>query len=94
MPLTTYFSYQPDVPHQESPWLSVGVTRETGLSEADATLIRLAPDMAAMLRELEWSSTSHWEDERCPVCGKDKSPEGNPIHFPDCRLDALLKELP
>jgi hypothetical protein len=50
---------------------------------ADRALIRLAPDMAAMLRELEWSGTG-----RCPSCTEVDE------HDPNCRLAALLRELP
>lgn len=59
--------------------------------EADATLIAKAPEMAAMLRELEWhEDPDHYEPWHCPVCGGFKSAG----HTQDCRLNALLKELP
>jgi hypothetical protein len=91
------FSYQPDVPHQESPWLSVGVNRETSLSEADARLIAAAPTMLTLLEELEWSGRywpGHGQDEQtdlCPMeeCGAKKGES----HEPDCRLGRLLSEL-
>jgi len=69
-------------------------------SPADRTLIRLSPDMASMLRELEWtgagSALGPWGGvvASCPIC-EAKSPkyDGNG-HAPDCRLAALLAELP
>ena len=42
-----------------------------------------AEDMAAMLREVEWF------DHRCPICK-----EWEAVHTSDCKLAALLKELP
>lgn len=69
--------------------------------DADRTLIRLAPDMASMLRELEWYGGS------CPRCGVERFtghagegmaehlvPVEPPPHAPDCRLAALLAEIP
>ena len=56
----------------------------------NATLIRLAPDMAAMLRALEWN-----HDFSCPICGASEmswpKEAGLDRHNIGCRLAALLK---
>src|SRR5688572_8705093 len=55
----------------------------------DKALIAAAPDMAAMLRELEWSAVDHRDMEpRCPMCDRLR-----PTHAQDCRLEALLDEV-
>lgn len=63
---------------------------------ANATLIAKAPEMASLLRELEWADTgergfsdSDLPDTRCPVCHA----YGYRGHSPDCRLATLLREL-
>jgi hypothetical protein len=64
-----------------------------GPGPKDATLIRLAPDMASMLRELEWEGDGGEgapPHETCPICYAVKQAG----HTPDCRLSALLMELP
>lgn len=75
--------------HNGSP---MGFYDESGLRgdpthEANRALIAKSPEMAAMLRELQFCG--QWRDRQthCPIC------DGNP-HTPDCRLAALLKELP
>lgn len=65
----------------------------TDVDPADAVLIAAAPTMAEMLRELEWSSRAETDDgvvDECPDCRR-LSYEG---HAPDCRLAAMLKDLP
>lgn len=74
--------------------------------DGDKALIAAAPTMAQMLRELEWCGTyapGHGldiVDNVCPMCGASEpgysSTEGanKSAHLPDCRLAALLKELP
>lgn len=54
------------------------------VNDSDAILIRLAPDMAAMLRRLEWSG---YKNGPCPVCNLFER------HYPYCELDALLTEV-
>ena len=67
--------------------------------EGNRTLIRLAPDMASILRSLEWSHCSESWGPACPVCGghKDHGHHGEKINVnikPPCRLAKLLSELP
>ena len=57
----------------------------------NAKLIARAPEMASMLKELEWAAVDHRDMEpRCPECDA-RAKDG---HAPDCRLAALIKELP
>jgi hypothetical protein len=50
--------------------------------------------MASMLRELEWSDTATGiTTPACPICGA-QNWRPNAPHAPDCRLAALLRELP
>lgn len=56
-----------------------------GPDEQDAALIAKAPELVAMLRELE-EKVGYWEPG-CAVCY-------TKAHKPDCRLAKLLKELP
>lgn len=59
-------------------------------TEADQIIIAKAPEMAALLRELEWAD--HGEPyTSCSVCGAAKE-DGQ--HAPDCRLSVLLRSLP
>lgn len=58
---------------------------------ANATLIAKAPEMAAMLKELEWVGTYDAYKPSCPVCGQGQ--EGK-VHESDCRLSLLLRALP
>ena len=58
-------------------------TDNTPENRHDATLIRLAPDMASMLRQLEDTQ------EICPICSSYAEE-----HALDCRLAKLLSELP
>jgi len=56
----------------------------------NARLIAAAPEMLALLEELEWSTKGDRRDENwCPIC------EGwfKQGHKPDCRLGNLLTEL-
>ncbi len=48
-------------------------------------LIRLAPEMEAMLRSIEW----------CPSCsGRNRtSPDGTSFHFSECKLAAILSAI-
>lgn len=70
--------------------------------EVDAALIARAPEMAAMLRELEWAGAEDYPDAGarrcCPLCRKFylRPERGMPdaLHTPDCRLSALLRDLP
>jgi|LGOV01.1.fsa_nt_gb hypothetical protein len=52
--------------------------------EANARLIAAAPDMLAMLEELEWFRAS-----LCMTCGNFKFDD----HEPDCKLGNLLKKV-
>lgn len=72
--------------------------------EANRALIAKAPELAAMLRELEWSGCDFDDRNRayqaCPVC-KARTNAHNAVtgkppepHTPDCRLAALLRDLP
>lgn len=58
--------------------------------DSDAALIAAAPDMAAMLRELEWSgyAVEPIDADTCPLSGCYK-----PIHHADCRLGRLLEAI-
>jgi len=61
------------------------------LEPRDARLAAKAPEMAQMLRELEWADMKPLSaTPRCPSC------VGNPSlgHAPDCKLASLLKDLP
>jgi len=60
--------------------------------DEDAKLIVKAPEMAQMLRELEWSG-GDVSGAGCPVCD-DCHPNRKREHKPDCELAALLRELP
>jgi hypothetical protein len=53
----------------------------------NAALIAAAPDMLAMLKSLEWNDGG-W----CPICYRKYEHGGG--HAPDCKLAALLRELP
>lgn len=70
------------------PWVDEPGIEVSG--NADATLIRLAPDMASMLRELEWEGRTEGGIFICPICRGSESVG----HAPDCRLSALLAEIP
>jgi hypothetical protein len=60
------------------------------ISPEDARLIAQAPEMYALLKELEWSQfVEGGGDTRCPVCKGDAYPVYK--HEPDCRLAAVLK---
>ena len=67
---------------------------------ANRALIAAAPDMASMLRELEWRGQATGFLDCCPCCGGIRAiliarSEGlEPGHKPDCRLAKLLSELP
>jgi hypothetical protein len=58
----------------------------------DARLIAKTPEMAQMLRELEFRKRhdADFDPEYCPMCGNTRD-EG---HAPDCKLAILMKELP
>jgi hypothetical protein len=77
-------------------WLGVEHPHEE-ISEADAALIAAAPELLAMLRELEWGGESeHWQGvSACLFCRGDepgeRHPGGEAGHKPDCRLSALLR---
>jgi hypothetical protein len=65
------------------------VSEELSDVERDLRLHDAAPEMLAMLKELEWSSWS-WEhdeqtDDICPVCRAEPRQ-----HRPSCRLAALI----
>lgn len=60
----------------------------------DLALIASAPEMAAMLRQLEWVDVRS-EQRHCPVCHEG---EGGLVvtdagHAPDCRLATLLDKV-
>lgn len=62
--------------------------------DGNAALIAKAPELLAMLVDLEWISPDGIL--ACPVCqaiayGFPK--RGDKVHAPDCRLDALLRGL-
>lgn len=62
-----------------------------GESEANARLIAAAPDMLALLEELEWNVTEeYFGNQFCPVCDGCKDTRG---HAADCKLAELLKRL-
>lgn len=68
------------------------MTTATPLSNR-AALIAKAPEMLSLLKELEWSSKFETDDgvmNECPECRR-LNYEG---HTPDCRLSALLRDLP
>lgn len=69
-------------------------TDNTPENPHDATLISAAPEMAAMLRELEGVSNEEYGRFECPVCSWmwDHS-DTEPMHKPDCRLAALLSRV-
>lgn len=46
-------------------------------------LIRLAPEMEALLRKIEWAGAMDW----CPCCNRRGSADG---HFGDCALAEIL----
>jgi hypothetical protein len=55
----------------------------------DMPLIKRAPEMASMLRELELD-----DGGKCPICYRNCDGMERYIHATDCRLAALLRELP
>ena len=60
--------------------------------DPDAELIAAAPDMATLLRELEWTpfvSLGSRTSYVCPACGNFEPHR----HAPDCKLDALLTRI-
>jgi hypothetical protein len=58
---------------------------------ADAQLISLAPEMASLLRELEWAG--HTEVYAlCPICTERPQPRGKG-HAPACKLASLLAKI-
>lgn len=75
----------------DTPILDIGQIIPT---EADAALIQRSPEMAEMLRELEWQENPAYETFHCPACDGFKPPGIATGHTPDCRLAALLRELP
>jgi hypothetical protein len=104
------WAWEPEDPEDGQPYslFSKGVPyTESGLSVyfepggdatptdlANLTLIAKAPEMAAMLRELEWSGLDDFDEAGvCPVCGNGKY-NGHDMSTPPCRLASLLKELP
>jgi hypothetical protein len=60
----------------------------------DKALIAAAPDMAAMLRELEWQFNDRAGVGVCPSCRCTEDVGYGGGHAPDCRLASLLKALP
>ncbi len=68
-------------------WEDAGEEREE--SEANARLIAAAPDMLAMLEELEWNIPGWSKADKCPCCGYLKF-KG---HTEDCKLGNLLKRI-
>jgi hypothetical protein len=75
---------------------------DVDVSEVNAALISRAPDLLALVRDLEWSSFHLNGDSEpmCPVCGAipdllmtavNRRMQGT--HAPDCRLATLLSEL-
>lgn len=63
--------------------------------KADRDLLASAPELLAMLRELEWAGTDpDGVIGACPTCGRSKPMLGFPSkyapHDDDCRLAALL----
>jgi hypothetical protein len=63
-----------------------------GAKPVNLVLIAKAPELASMIRELEWSYPGgEYSDDPmwCPVCSEAQ----NSGHAPDCRLAALLSEL-
>ena len=56
-------------------------------------LIRLAPEMEALLRSIEWKADTRWEGGCCPSCNGRRDVGGPSGHFADCKLAALLAAL-
>jgi hypothetical protein len=92
-----------DVLHVDPGWQTECTEEPPSLrvSEVNKRLIAKAPELASMLRELEWSGGGGYEEPVCcPECSAEpKAFTGDPrpgcgMHYPDCRLAALLRELP
>lgn len=66
---------------------SRGPTEETPLSARLKQWARLAPEMVSMLKEL-----AEGDAGECCMCGRGYMETAR--HAPDCRLAALLRELP
>lgn len=90
------------MPHTPGPWISLGdhvddcygrvlcrsARNWAGTNPKDFNLIAAAPEMCALLKELEWFEHHESQtDLRCPVC-RGYADLG---HEPDCRLAAVLK---
>lgn len=55
-------------------------------------MLRLAPEMEAMLRSFEWRADTRWIGGCCPSCNARRGavPSKPTSHFSDCKLAALL----
>lgn len=63
-------------------------------AEADARLIAAAPEMLALLRELEWAGGDASGSSCCPACGAAPAvSQASDAHAPGCRLHALLARI-
>jgi hypothetical protein len=56
-------------------------------SFANGLLIAAAPEMHALLKEIQWTTSMFNSNPICPSC--DRGEEGG--HEPDCKLAAVLK---
>jgi hypothetical protein len=62
------------------------------MAETNSLRGPLRARMLALLKKLEWASTTHQEgNSECPSCGADEHVDRR--HDSDCELKALLDEL-
>ena len=68
---------------------STSMSEPTATSEANEALIAAAPEMEALLRDIEWAAVFSGQPNCCPSCARTKE-EG---HISECSLGGLLARI-